>query len=65
MRSLLAICGVILLAFSCGKNCEIKKPKNIKTIDWENYNDVYTVFWNCEKPCTELSESENFAKVMT
>ena len=27
----------------CG---EIKKPKDLKPIDWENYNDVYTVYWN-------------------
>jgi hypothetical protein len=30
---------------SCGK-CNFKKPKGIKPIDWENYNDVYTVYWN-------------------
>jgi len=25
---------------------EIEKPDDVLPIDWENYNDVYTVFWN-------------------
>ena len=32
--------------------CE-KIPKNVKPIDWENYNDVYTVYWNCRSTCKE------------
>ena len=27
-------------------DCTIKLPKDLKPIDWENYNDVYTVYWN-------------------
>jgi len=34
----------MLLFSACEK---IKIPKDVKPIDWENYNDVYTVYWNC------------------
>jgi len=38
---------VFCFLFFCGcEKCKIKYPKNIKPIDWENYNDVYTVKWN-------------------
>ena len=57
MKSWLIICGVALFAFSCTK-CDIKKPKGVKPIDWENYNDVYSVFWNCTKDCSEVNETE-------
>jgi len=41
------LCGLVLLAFSCKPNCgKIDKPKGIKSIDRENYNDVSTVYWN-------------------
>ena len=46
---LLILCGLALLCYSCKEKerCgEIKKPKNLKPIDWDNYNDVYTVYWN-------------------
>jgi hypothetical protein len=33
--------------------CE-KIPKDVKPIDWENYNDVYTVYWNCYSSCKEI-----------
>jgi len=46
LRKILKICVVALFACSCGKNCEVKSPKDLKPIDWENFNDVYTVFWN-------------------
>ncbi|MDR1120408.1 MAG: hypothetical protein LBM08_05780 [Dysgonamonadaceae bacterium] len=43
-----SICIVALFAFSCQPKCDIKikNPGDIKPVDWENYNDVYTVFWN-------------------
>jgi len=25
--------------------CIMERPKDLKPIDWENYNDVYTVYW--------------------
>jgi len=53
IKLLIIICGIVLLAFSCKKNCEIKIPKGVKPIDWVNYNDVYTVFWNYVKDCSE------------
>jgi hypothetical protein len=46
MLKMLIICAVALFAGSCEKNCEVKRPKDLKPIDWENYNDVYTVYWN-------------------
>ena len=45
-------CGVIF-AFSCKPNCDPKIPKDVKAIDWENYNDVYTVNWNYVRKCME------------
>jgi hypothetical protein len=47
--SLLLILYLITILFlfaACEKTCGIKRPKDVKPIDWENYNDVYTVFWN-------------------
>ena len=49
---LLILCGVALLVVSCKPNCDINKPKGVKPIDWENYNDVYTVFWNGVRDCS-------------
>jgi hypothetical protein len=46
MLKMLIICAVALFAGSCEKNCEVKRPKDLNPIDWENYNDVYTVYWN-------------------
>ena len=36
----------LFLLVACKKQCAINYPKDIKPIDWENYNDVYTVYWN-------------------
>lgn len=51
---LVILCGTTLFAFfvfSCKQSCdiEIEKPNDVKPIDWNNYNDVYTVFWNIFK----------------
>ncbi|MDR1761886.1 MAG: hypothetical protein LBR55_05495 [Bacteroidales bacterium] len=42
------LCGIALCAYSCKPNCDttIEKPDDLKPIDWEVYNDVYTVWWN-------------------
>lgn len=51
------ICLVAVFAFSCGiKRCEIvvEKPDDIKPLDRENYNDVFTVFWNYFRNCPAL-----------
>jgi len=47
IRSLI-LCGIVLIAFSCIKKCDvdIEKPSDLKSIDWDGYNDVYTIFWN-------------------
>ena len=54
IKFLALCCGIILFVCSCS-TCKIDKPKNLKAIDWENYNDVYTVFWNGKKDCSEVS----------
>ena len=38
--------ALLLLFVACDKECKIDRPKDVKPIDWENYNDVYTVYWN-------------------
>ena len=45
-KIILYITALLLLFSACKKSCKIKYPKDIKPIDWENYNDVYTVYWN-------------------
>ena len=45
-RIVLCLTALLLLFASCNKECKIKYPKGVKPIDWENYNDVYTVYWN-------------------
>jgi len=42
----LCFTALLLLFAACEKTCIGKKPKNVKPIDWENYNDVFTVYWN-------------------
>ena len=66
---LLIFCGLVLSCYSCKEKnqCgEIKKPKDLKPIDWENYNDVYTVYWNYAGDCSDMSlrsDLENNIKV--
>ena len=59
---MLIIC-VVALFFSCGEkkgseggNCEIIIPKDLKPIDYDNYNDVYTVYWSFVKLCSENND---------
>jgi len=54
--SVIQLIVIVLLSitgFSCKENCDINRPKNLKPIDWENYNDPYTVYWNGLKNCSE------------
>ena len=45
-KALVAIlCSVSLFVLSCGRT-EIEKPSDVMPICWEDYNDVYHVFWN-------------------
>ena len=39
--------------------CTIKYPEDIKPIDWENYNDVYTVYWNLVHNYSDASFSHS------
>ena len=50
---------LILLLTACKNGCKIDYPKNVKPIDWENYNDVYTVYWNYHQECPGRQEDEN------
>jgi hypothetical protein len=60
MRKLiLSFTAVFLLFVACNKNCKIKYPKDVKPIDWENYNDVYTVYWNMVHCCSETIDLQN------
>ena len=52
-RIILCFAAILLLFAACKKNCLQKHPKDVKPIDWENYNDVYTVFWNCYGYCDD------------
>ena len=52
-KVIFSIIAVLLLFAACDKNCKIKYPKDLKPIDWENYNDVYTVYWNLAHCCSE------------
>ncbi len=50
---------IVLCITSCEIPCpSISKPKDLQPIDWENYNDVKTVFYNCVKYCSEKSVLE-------
>jgi len=54
-KVILYLTALLLLSVSCKPNCEPKIPKGVKPIDWENYNDVYTVKWNFTKECTNTN----------
>jgi ABC-type oligopeptide transport system substrate-binding subunit len=43
---LLILSFAAVLFAACEKNCIGKRSKDVKPIDWENYNDVSTVYWN-------------------
>ena len=46
--------------WSCEEyDCTVKYPTDIKPIDWENYNDVYTVFWNYHAQCPGKTEDKD------
>jgi len=53
---ILSLTAILFLFIACDKTCGIKPPKDVKPIDWENYNDVSTVYWNTYS----YKEIENF-----
>jgi hypothetical protein len=64
MKKIFALIIVLSIAgFSCGKKCNIDKPKHLKPIDWENYNDVYTVKWNYTGDCSVHYDKEKIIKI--
>ena len=61
---ILCISAMLLLFAGCKNKCEIDYPKNIKPIDWENYNDVYTVYWNYHTLCSEIKVEDADKEIM-
>ena len=57
-RIILCLTAIVLLFTACDKGCNIARPKDVKPIDWENYNDVYDVYWNLLKFCSEPSNDD-------
>ncbi|MCL2041620.1 MAG: hypothetical protein FWG84_06250 [Bacteroidales bacterium] len=58
MKKLFVLVIVLFVAgFSCKEKdkCQIDKPGNIKPIDWENYNDTHTVYWNYTGDCSDFT----------
>ena len=53
MITCLLVCVSIIGFSACEEKCKIKYPKDVKPIDWENYNDVYTTYWNTVHSCSE------------
>ena len=61
---LMGLYTVVLFAAGCDKGNETKRPKDLKPIDWENYNDVYTVYWNCKMlDCSQAGDTGNILKI--
>jgi len=58
-RIILCLTAILLLFVACQKSCIPKRPKNLKSIDWENYNDVYTVVWNYKNECRGTEKDED------
>ncbi|MDR2653557.1 MAG: hypothetical protein LBC68_14850 [Prevotellaceae bacterium] len=68
MKNIRFILIMIILAVACVMfasciTCRVDKPKNLQPINWANYNNVYTVFWNCKAECGEYSFSGNEIKI--
>ncbi|OJV35481.1 MAG: hypothetical protein BGO29_05200 [Bacteroidales bacterium 36-12] len=54
----LTLFGLLTLT-SCLDFCNpIERPKDLQPINWESYNDVKTVYYNCVKFCSEGSDME-------
>ena len=60
-----SIAGIFFLT-TCTKFCvdQIKKPANIPAVDWDDYNDVYTVFWNYYTLCSEAKKDDSGKDIM-
>jgi len=65
----IALFTIVLSLFltSCEKKgdvCKINYPNNVKDIDWNNYNDVYTVHWNYHSECGKVKNDDNGKEIM-
>ena len=73
-KRILCLTAILLLFTNCNEDCKenckeeapckIDRPKDIKPIDWENYNDVYSVFWNYRTLCSEIKEEDRGREIM-
>ncbi len=59
-KYILILTAILFLFASCDERrlCLGKIPKDVKPIDWDNYNDVYTVYWNTYSSCKEISNEQ-------
>ena len=60
---ILCLAAILLLLANCGEPCKVVKPKDLKPIDWENYNDVKTVYWNTVKLYKDMSHKPQTVKI--
>lgn len=44
---------IAVSVFGCGEPCTADKPRHLQPIDWEVWNDVYTVYWNSRIDCSD------------
>jgi hypothetical protein len=61
---ILCLTAILLLFAACDKTCGIKSPKDVKPIDWENYNSVYDVFYNYYRLCSEQRYEDSEKTIM-
>ena len=54
-KVVLCFTALLLLYAACKPDCNPKIPKGVQPIDWENYNDVYTVKWNYTGECSSFN----------
>jgi len=54
----------LLLFSACDKACGTKRPKDVKPINWENYNSAYDVFYNYHTLCSEQRYEDSEKTIM-
>ena len=61
---ILNLTAILLLFIACDKTCVMKPPKDLKPIDWENYNSVYNVFYNYYALCNKQKYEDEKKNIM-
>ena len=62
---IVCLAAIILLFAACSdKYCGIDPPKDLKPIDWTNYNDVPTVFWNYYTFCSKTKKEDELKEIL-